>query len=28
MLWLRPLDALLEGVERMRAALGPLRAQA
>jgi len=28
MLWLRPVDALLEGVERMRAALGPLRAQA
>jgi len=28
MLWLRPLDALLEGVERMRAALGRRRAQA
>jgi hypothetical protein len=28
MLWLRPLDALLEGVERMRTALARLRPQA
>jgi hypothetical protein len=28
MLWMRPLDALLQAVERMRAALGRVRAQA